>query len=67
MAAQAWRSLSKASLDVGNLSVRAAIDMMVGTLLTAEQATAVKAMAEQPATVSAADVSRAMRGPWGDE
>lgn len=67
MAAQAWRSLSKASLDVGNLSVRAAIDMMVGTLLTAEQADAVKAMAEQPDSVSAADVSRAMRGPWGDE
>jgi len=41
--------------------------MMVGTLLTAEQAVAVKALAEQPDTVSAADVSRAMRGPWGEE
>lgn len=67
MARQAWRSLNKGLLSIGNPAVRAAIDAMVGTLLTAEQATAVKAMAEQPSTVSAAEVSRAMRGPWGDE
>lgn len=65
VARQAWRSLLKAALDVGNASVRAAIDLFVGTLLTAEQAEAIKRLAEIPEVVSAADVSRALRGPWG--
>ena len=67
IARQAWRSLQKASLDIGNAVVRAGIDSMVGTLLTADQAAAVKELAEVPDIVSVADVSLAMRGPWGDE
>lgn len=67
IARQAWRSLQKAALDIGNPVVRSAIDAMVGTLLTAEQASAVKALAEIPDPVTVADVSLAMRGPWGDE
>jgi len=67
IARQTWRSLQKASLDIGNPVVRAGIDVMVGTLLTADQAAAVKSLAEVPDTVSVADVSLAMRGPWGDE
>lgn len=64
VARQAWRSLNKGALDVGNASVRAGLDMFVGSLLTAEQATAVKSLAEVPDIVTAADVSRALRGPW---
>ncbi len=67
IARQAWRSLQRGSLDVGNAVVRDALDAMVGTLLTADQATAVKALAEVADQVSVADVSLAMRGPWGDE
>ena len=67
VARQAWRSLSKAAFDVGNAAVRAGIDLFVGSLLTAEQAQAIKALAEAAETITAADVSRAMRGPWGDE
>ena len=67
IARQAWRSLQKGALDIGNAVVRDAIDAMVGTLLTAEQAVAVKALAEVADQVSVADVSLAMRGPWGDE
>lgn len=67
IARQAWRSLQKGSLDVGNPVVRDAIDAMVGTLLTADQATAIKALAEVDDPVSVADVSLAVRGPWGDE
>lgn len=66
VARQAWRSLTRGTFDIGNPVVRQAIDSMVGTLLTAEQATGIKALAEVPQTISAADVSRAMRGPWGD-
>lgn len=64
VARQAWRSMTKGALDVGNASVRAGLDMFVGSLLTAEQATAVKSLAEVPDIVTAADVSRALRGPW---
>lgn len=67
IARQAWRSLQKAALDIGNPVVRSAIDAMVGTLMTAEQAAAVKALAEVPDPVTVVDVSLAMRGPWGDE
>jgi hypothetical protein len=59
--------LTRGTFDIGNPVVRQAIDSMVGTLLTAEQATALKALAEVPQTITAADVSLAMRGPWGDE
>ncbi|HRD68281.1 MAG TPA: hypothetical protein PKY50_19295 [Candidatus Competibacter sp.] len=67
VARQAWRSIQRGDFKIGNLTVRAAIDAMIGTLLTADQATAIKALAEIPAPVTAAEVSRAMRGPWGDE
>ena len=63
VARQAWRSLLKGQFNIGDASVRAAIDSMIGRLLTAEQATAIKALAEVPAPVSVADVSRAVRGP----
>ena len=64
VARQAWRSLNRAGFDVGAPGVRAGLDLFVGTLLTAEQATAIKALAEVPDVVTAADVSRALRGPW---
>lgn len=64
VAQQAVESLKKGAFDVGDDSVRAGIDMFVGLLLTAEQAGAIKALAEVPDVVSAADVSRALRGPW---
>lgn len=64
VARQAWRSLNKGALDVGNASVRAGLDMFVGFLLTAEDCVAIKALAEVPDIVTAADVSRALRGPW---
>ena len=63
VASQAWRSLLKGQFNIGDASVRAAIDSMVGRLLTAEQAVTIKALAEVPAPVSASDVSRAVRGP----
>lgn len=63
VARQAWRSLLKGQFNIGNVAVRAAIDSMVGRLLTAEQAVTIKALAEVPERVSAADVSRAVRGP----
>lgn len=63
VARQAWRSLLKGQFNIGDASVRAAIDSMVGRLLTAEQAVTIKALAEVPAPVSASDVSRAVRGP----
>lgn len=64
IARQAWRSLEKGALDVGRADVRAAIDAMVGALLTAEQADKIKALAQVEHRISAADVSRALRGPW---
>lgn len=64
IAQQAVESLGKQGFDVGSPGVRAGIDMMVGLLLTADQANAIKALAEVPDVISAADVSRALRGPW---
>ena len=61
VARQAWRSLIKGGFDVGDMTVRAGLDMFVGSLLTAEQASAIKALAETPDIVTAADVSRALR------
>ena len=61
VARQAWRSLIKGGFDVGDMTVRAGLDMFVGSLLTAEQASAIKALAETPDVVTAADVSRALR------
>lgn len=68
MTEQAWRLIDKASLNVGSPSVRAGIDAFISFgLISAEGAAAVKSLAEVPETVSAADVSRAVRGPRGDE
>jgi len=67
VARQVWRSIQRGDFKIGNPTVRAAIDAMIGTLLTDEQAAAIKALAEVLAPVTAADVSRAMRGPWGSE
>lgn len=64
VARQAWRSLNRAGFDVGSPEVRAGLDLFVGTLLTEEQATTIKALAEAPDVITAADVSRALRGPW---
>lgn len=64
VARQAWRSLNRAGFDIGDPTVRAGLDMFVGTLLTADQANAIKALAEVPEIITAADVSRALRGPW---
>lgn len=64
LARQAWRSLLSKSFDVGLASVRAGLDLFVGTLLNAEGAAAIKALAETPNTVTAEEVSRALRGPW---
>ena len=61
VARQAWRSLIKGGFDVGDMTVRAGLDMFVGSLLTAEQASAIKALAESPDIVTAAAVSRALR------
>lgn len=66
VARQAWRSVTKASLDVGNATVRAALDSFVGSLLTQEQADAIKALAESPDVITAEQVSRAVRGPRED-
>lgn len=64
VARQAWRSLNRAGFDVGDPTVRAGLDMFIGTMLTAEQAATIKALAEVPEIISAAEVSRALRGPW---
>ena len=61
VARQAWRSLIKGGFDVGDMTVRAGLDMFVGSLLTAEQASAIKELAETPDVVTAADVSIALR------
>lgn len=61
VARQAWRSLNRSGFDVGDMTVRAGLDMFVGSLLTADQADSIKALAEAPDVVTAADVSRALR------
>jgi hypothetical protein len=60
VARQAWRSLQRAALDVGNPGVRAAFDAFVGTLLTADQAAAVKSLAEAPSPVGVQRVSEVL-------
>lgn len=64
VAQQAVASLAKVGFDIGDPTVRAGLDMFVGSLLTVEQVAAIKALAEVPDIVSAGDVSRALRGPW---
>ena len=62
VARQAWRSINRVGFDVGNDGVRAGIDAMVGTLLTAEQAEAIKALAVVPDPVSSQEVTKALEG-----
>lgn len=59
-ARQAWRSLQRGSLDIGNAAVRSAIDLFAGTLLTAEQAATIKALAEAPEQIPEWDVRCAL-------
>ena len=63
-ARSALRALNAGAFQIGSEAVRAGIDLFVGTLLTVEQAATIKAMAETPDPITAADVSRALRGPW---
>lgn len=62
VARQAWRSINRVGFDVGNPGVRDGIDAMIGTLLTAEQAEAIKALAVVPDPVSSEDVTKALEG-----
>lgn len=64
VAQQAVASLSKAALDIGNQEVRAGLMVFSGSLLSVDQVEKLKALAEVPETITAADVSRALRGPW---
>lgn len=62
VARQAWRSINRVGFDVGNPGVRAGIDAMVGTLLTADQAEAIKALAVVPDPVTPVEVQRVIDG-----
>lgn len=62
VARQAWRSINRVGFDVGNPGVRAGIEAMVGTLLTAEQAEAIKALAVVPDPVTSQEVTKALEG-----
>lgn len=62
VARQAWRSINRVGFDVGNPGVRAGIDAMAGTLLTAEQAEAIKALAVVHDPVTPVDVQRVIDG-----
>lgn len=64
IAQQVVESLDRGTLDLGNADVRAGLELFNGLLLTTEQITTLKALAETQSTVSASDVSRALRGPW---
>lgn len=64
VAQQVVASLSKAALDIGNAQVRSGIELFAGSLLSTTQVDKLKALAEVPDIVTAADVSRALRGPW---
>ena len=61
IAQQAVASLAKNGFDVGDPAVRAGLNMFVGPLLTADQAAAIKALAQVPDVVTAAAVSVALR------
>lgn len=65
VAQQVVSSLARSSFDVGDDEVRKGIDLFVGVLLNADQAIAIKALAPNlQSVVTAAAVSRALRGPW---
>lgn len=62
VARQAWRSINRVGFNVGNAGVRAGIDAMVGTLLTLEQAEAIKALAVVNDQVTSQEVTKALEG-----
>lgn len=62
---QAWRALEAGKFSIGSPVVRAAINAFVDVLLTAEQATAILALAESDDVITAADVSIALRNTEG--
>lgn len=59
------KHLEGAGIDFGDIDMHAMFDRMVaGGGLSEEEAAAMKAVSLADAPVSAADVSRALRGPW---
>lgn len=58
--------LDVGNLDIGHHETQAAIDALPATFTAAEKA-AMKNLALRSDSVSAAEVSVALRGPWGDE
>lgn len=60
----AMKLLERGELDVGMASTREQIDKLVGVVMSVQQAAAIKALAESPVTITAAQVSVALRGPW---
>lgn len=49
-------------LDIGDGLTRAMVDSLVGTVLTSEQASALKALAEEPEVITAQQVAQALEG-----
>lgn len=64
---RALRLLQKDDLDIGNVQTQAAINTLRGPLLTSAEADALLGMGFVAQHISAAQVSNALRGPWGDE
>lgn len=60
----AWVLIDRDALDVGDAATRAQIDALTPGVFAPDEAAALKALAAQPDPLSAADVSRALRGPW---
>jgi len=66
MVRQAWRSITKGALDVGDVSVRAALDAFSNGVLpgfTKDMAAAIKALAEVATPVTELEVRRVC---WSD-
>src|SRR5574337_1243173 len=61
----ALHMLDAATLDIGHPQTQAAIDALPG--FSDEEKAAMKDMARSVVTVTASEVSIALRGPWGDE
>ena len=62
VAQQAVESLAKVGFDIGNPDVRAGLSMFEGTLLTAAQIEAIKALAEVDDVITPQDVAKALEG-----
>lgn len=61
---RAMRLLAAGDLDIGHAQTQAMIDALPMEF-TADEKTALKNMALRTVSVSAAEVSTALRGPWG--